>query len=431
MRVLIFGYGLHGSEFDSAMYFLSRGDEVRLTDIRDRLALGDAIDFLESKGAVIHCGGHITEDFIWADIVIKSPTIRMDNEFLNYSKHTENDITYVNSRPESNSVKIICVTGAHNKTTTASAICHALKSMGKTAHMCGNMGISAFSELRKWDAGDIPEYVIIELSSWQARDTYSFMKGKVPHIEVSVITTLFDKGSDDNGDVIVKTGDFNIHANHIICPAEVREGVEKIAQKKAKTVSSIESASRGISKSLQQKMKPAFAVLRKLGFSSGQINDALKCFKGIPNRSELVLRTDDVIYINDSSSVFPASVNFTMDNLGSLLVHLICGGSESSLDPSQMLKAIKSAASIHLLDGSFTAKKLLPLLKKHRIKYNGPYKQMEEAVSSASSKLNKDSNIMQVILLSPGAAAFENFENEFARGESFKEAVSRTVSNQN
>ncbi len=381
MKVLIFGYGLHGGGFDTATYFLSHGDEVRITDIRNREKLGESIDYLEKKGAVIHCGGHITDDFVWADVVIKSHTIRLDNEFLKFSKRIENDLTYSYSRPECQKIKIICVTGYHNKTTTASALCHALNYMGKKAHMCGNMGISAFSEVRKWDQGDVPDYLIIELSSWQARDIYTFLKGKVPHIEASVITTVFDKNVEGERS-FKRTGEFNLHANHIVCPMEVKNTIEKLAIKKAKMVSSFESV-RGMSKALPEKMKPSYAVLRKIGFNASQVNEALKSFKGIPNRSELVLRTDNTMFINDSSSIIPAAVNFTMENLGSLPVNLICGGSDSSLDAGPMLKSLKTAASVNLLDGSFTQKRLLPLLKENGISFNGPYEDMEEAVSSA------------------------------------------------
>ena len=139
MNVLIFGYGLRGGGFDRAMYFLSRGDNVRITDIRSRDSIGEGLDYLEKKGAVIHCSGHLTDDFSWSDLVIKSPSIRLDNEFLAFAKHTENDLTYAYSRPEVKKIKIICVTGARYKTTTASAICHALNEMGHKAHMCGNM----------------------------------------------------------------------------------------------------------------------------------------------------------------------------------------------------------------------------------------------------------------------------------------------------
>ncbi len=63
MNILIFGYGLHGGGFESSLYFLSRGDSVRITDIRNRDSLGESIDFLEQKGAEIHCGGFRTDDF--------------------------------------------------------------------------------------------------------------------------------------------------------------------------------------------------------------------------------------------------------------------------------------------------------------------------------------------------------------------------------
>ena len=424
MNVLIFGYGLRGGGFDSAMYFLSRGDNVRITDIRSRDSIGEGLDYLEKKGAVIHCSGHLTDDFSWSDLVIKSPSIRLDNEFLAFAKHTENDLTYAYSRPEVKQIKIICVTGARYKTTTASAICHALNEMGHKAHMCGNMGISAFSELQKWDRGDVPEYLIIEMSTWLARDTYHYLKRNVPHVEVSVITSVFDS-QDENDEAAGRIGEFNLHANYIICPAEVKDAIGKIAARKAKNISSIEGASWAMSKALPEKMRRPYAVLKKLGFSSSQINAALKSFKGIPCRCELVLRTENAMYINDSSSVIPVAVNFTADNYESLPVHLICGGSDASLDASAMLPSLTRAASLTLLDGSFTRKKLIPLLRENKLKFNGPFEKMEEALSSASSGLSKNTNIIQVVLLSPGASAFEFFGNEFARGEAFTDAISR------
>ena len=362
----------------------------------------------------------------WSDLVIKSPSIRLDNEFLAFAKHTENDLTYAYSRPEVKQIKIICVTGARYKTTTASAICHALNEMGHKAHMCGNMGISAFSELQKWDKGDVPEYLIIEMSTWLARDTYHYLKGNVPHVEASVITSVFDS-QDENDEAANRLGEFNLHANYIICPAEVKDAIGKIAAKKAKNISSIEGASWAMSKALPEKMRRPYAVLKKLGFSSSQINAALKSFKGIPCRCELVLRTENAMYINDSSSVIPVAVNFTADNYESLPVHLICGGSDASLDASAMLPSLLKAASLTLLDGTFTRKKLIPLLRDNKLKFNGPFEKMEEALASASSGLSNNSNIIQVVLLSPGASAFEFFGNEFARGEAFTDAISRLV----
>lgn len=438
MKILIFGYGLHGGGFDCARYFLERGDEIRITDIRSRETLGGSIDYLERKGAVIHCGGHMTDDFQWADVVIKAPSIRSNNEFLHYAKKVENDISFISTRPEVKNIKIICVTGSSNKSTTASAICHALNKLGCKAHMFGNMGNSAFSEVRRWNEGDIPEYIVIELSTWLARDTYTFMNGKVPQVKASVITSIFSQNdtsnptdqansaNEANADILV-TGEYNIHSDYIICPQEVKEKINKRASKKAKKITTIESTSKTMSKSLSERMQPSFAVLKTLGFSTGQINKALKSYKGIPHRNELVARTGCTMFINDSSSIMPAAVNFAMENFESLLVHLICGGSDGSQDPQPMLKALKTAASVYLLDGSFTREKLMPMLEKNEIMYHGPYEKMEEAILVASSKLNQESNIMQVVLLSPGAMAFESFGTEHDRGDAFKIAVNQLV----
>ena len=186
-----------------------------------------------------------------------------------------------------------------------------------------------------------------------------------------------------------------------------------------------------MTKALPDKMRPAFAVLRKLGYSSSQANNALKGFKGIPSRNELVLRTNNAMFINDSSSVMPAAVGFTVDNFENLPVHIICGGSDTGLDPSPMLNALKGAASVELLDGSFTRKTLIPKLVESGIEYNGPYKKMEEAVKTASSHLDDKCNMLQVVLLSPGAAAYEYYGNEYVRGDAFKEAVNQLVRQDN
>ena len=239
MKILVFGYGLHGGGFECAMHYLSHGDEVVITDIRSRESLGQSIDFLEKKGAVIHCGGHLTSDFEWADIVIKSPTIKLDNEFLNYAKRVENSLTILAARPEAKDIKVICVTGARDKSTSASAICHALNALGSNAH---NMGTSGFTEIKRLDSGDVPEYLIIEMSTWLARDSYHFLKGQIPRINTSLITSIFDP--DDAPDPITRTGEFNMYADNIILPAEVKAAIEKAAHKKAKNISSIESASR-------------------------------------------------------------------------------------------------------------------------------------------------------------------------------------------
>ena len=96
-----------------------------------------------------------------------------------------------------------------------------------------------------------------------------------------------------------------------------------------------------------------------------------------------------------------------------------------------MLPALKSATSILLLDGSFTTDKLIPLLNKYQLSYYGPYNNLrdafEKAVDNAEEKKGFN-NQMQVVILSPGAASFGMFKNEFDRGDSFRRLVGEYVS---
>ena len=66
--------------------------------------------------------------------------------------------------------KMICITGSNGKTTTTSLIYHIFKSAGYDAGLAGNIGRSLALQV----AEDPHEYYIIELSSFQLDNMYSF-----------------------------------------------------------------------------------------------------------------------------------------------------------------------------------------------------------------------------------------------------------------
>ena len=79
MRVLIFGFGVLGGGYAAATYFLDRGDEVRITDLRSEQELGEPLQLLKRRGASIVCQTHREEDFEWAELVIKNPAVPIEN----------------------------------------------------------------------------------------------------------------------------------------------------------------------------------------------------------------------------------------------------------------------------------------------------------------------------------------------------------------
>jgi UDP-N-acetylmuramoylalanine--D-glutamate ligase len=83
-----------------------------------------------------------------------------------------------------------------------------------------------------------------------------------------------------------------------------------------------------------------------------------------------------------------------------------------------------------LLAGSGT-RKLIPLLQKNGVVYQGPFDTLDEAVRAALASAALLSAALTcavpgcAVVLSPGCASFELFQNEFDRGRKWKDAVRR------
>ncbi len=432
MRVLVFGLGAHGGGFAAAEYFLNRGDEVRVTDLRGSDALGEAITILEHHGAVCITGEHRKEDFLWADLIVKNPAISPDNSYLRDNKAVITDFSWLFASPWCAETNIIAITGTKGKTTTAAAVAHVLNATGQEAVQCGNMGISAFTILTDWEKRKarhmaLPKYLVCELSSWQIRDLYSTLRGELPDFSVATLTSLYADHQNSYKDMAAYYQDkfelFGSHCKEILVSDELVDVFRKNLPLPAKKIHGIHQLS-GRVMSDSSPLRAAYGICKLLGMKGKDILKALETFHGVPHRLEHVGIAGKIMFINDSAATIPEAVLFSFQNCRPAPVHLICGGTDKNLDAHGMLDALKEAASLHLLDGSFTRNKIIPLLEQEKIPYCGPFITMDEAVDSAyetatSNPLANNDNV-QMIMLSPGAASFEYFKHEFDRGDKFR-----------
>lgn len=431
MRVLIFGLGVLGGGFSAASYFLDRGHEVRVTDLRSEHTLGGPLEILKKRGATVTCGEHRTDDFDWADLVIKNPAVPPDSPYLKHAKQVGTDISYIFASPIINSIKIIAVTGTKGKTTTVAVITHILNAMGHEAVQFGNMGISGFSvlssfEQRLHEGKRLPEYLICELSSWQIRDLYSVLGKQVPTFKIVALTSLFHDHLNRYSDYAAYKEDKWLLVGsdnpRIIIPESIVDDLIQATGTKHKGLKTVES----FSGALQQdpRYRVAWAACRSLGLGSKQISGALATFRGVPHRQEQVGMKDHVVFINDSSATIPEAVTFSCLYLP-WPFHLICGGTDKNLNPDGMLHALQQASGIHLLKGSFTTNKLIPLLEREHIPFNGPFSSMQEAFDSAHVAAREALALHETVavILSPGASSFGLFMHEFDRGDQFREIV--------
>ncbi|MFA5467821.1 MAG: Mur ligase family protein [Sphaerochaetaceae bacterium] len=425
MRVLIFGLGVLGGGYAAATYFLDRGDEVRITDLRSEKELGEPLQLLKKRGASVICQEHREEDFRWADLVVKNPAIPVDSPYLGLAKEIVSDISYLFSSPLIEGIKLVAVTGTKGKTTTVAAVTHALNRIKGEALQLGNMGVSGFTildilEKREKRGDSKPLYLVCELSSWQIRDLFNASHQNLPPFKIILLTSLFPDHLNKYGDYQAYKEDkwllFNNAPTRIIIPAELSN---EIVSANLGNVRTIESFS-GVA-NFPPRLQPAWALCRSLGLGPRQTESAFESFRGVPHRQEAIDMKGGILFINDSAATIPQAVTFTCSN-SPYQYHLICGGTDKNLAPDAMLEPMKRALSLHLLAGSFTTNKLIPLLNKQALAYEGPFNTMAAAVASAY-KASRGGAKGTAVILSPGAASFDLFKHEFDRGEQFKEAV--------
>lgn len=428
MRVLIFGLGTLGGGFASAGYFLDHGHEVRVTDMRPEQELGNPVELLRQRGAVVICGTHREEDFLWADLVVKNPAVNPDNPYLQRARRITTDIAYLFESPLVQSLRKIAVTGTKGKTTTVAAVAHILGENGHEAVQMGNMGISGFSvladlEQRLHQGKNLPEYLVCELSSWQIRDLYMTMAEAKPDFQLVALTSLFPDHLNRYADYQSYKEDkwllFGSRNTRMIVPRSVYREVLSISDIKPKFVRTTESFFGAEASEI--KIRTAWAICRSLGLGIKQIAAALVTFRGVPHRQEQLGVKNHVVYINDSSATIPEAVTFSCSGCP-WAYHLICGGTDKNLKAEGMLKAVQDASQVYLLAGSFTQNKLIPMLEEHAIPYRGPFESMHEAFYAACREAEADTNMLPhvALILSPGAASFGMFTHEFDRGDQFR-----------
>ena len=436
MKVLILGLGINGGGRAASLYFARRDAyEVRVSDVSPRSYFGNVPKELEDLG--VKCffeDKDPKENIRWADLVIKNPAVPTSLPQLSLAKRIANDFSFLFSSPEIKKTKLIAVTGTKGKTTTVSAINHALNELGKDTLICGNIGISAFTvldeiERRKAEGKARPEYIVMELSSWQIHDTYIALNGHLPHFRMTIFTSKYADHQNSYSNLSEYYDDklklFNPDCDAILVNSRNKDFILNHTFGLKKLVKTFPGYYNPF-KEKKMELQCAYCALRLLGFSRKDTIRVLSSYKGMPHRIEQVALFNDIMFINDSAATIAEAVNFSMKNISPLPVHLICGGTDKNLKASGMLDALKSAVSISLLAGSFTDHQLIPLLDKNNIKYSGPFTSMKDAfnnaVSSAEEKRDEFRQV-QCVLLSPGAASFEYFKNEFDRGTQFKALV--------
>jgi UDP-N-acetylmuramoylalanine--D-glutamate ligase len=432
-EITVMGLGLLGRGVNDVKFLAECGARLTVTDLKTSEELAPSLARLrEYEGIKYVLGRHRLEDFRRADLILRAAGVPIDSPYVAEAKRHGIPVEMDESLfARLSGATIIGVTGTRGKTTTTILIYEILQRAGKRAHLAGNIkNVATLPLLSRVEQGDL---VVLELSSWQLQ---GFGEAEMsPHI--AVFTNFMpDHLNYYRGDMdryfADKANIFRYQEERDVLVAGP-DAARRIARESGGRLDSTllvadeTAVPRGWAVRLpgaynRENVALAAAAARALGVSDGVIRSAVEDFEGVPERLEFVREIGGVKYYNDTTSTIPeasiAAIEALAGEAGNIV--LIAGGEDKGLDYRRFAEVVEQkVGSLVLFPGTATDK-VLDLIK-HRPLQFATVNTMKEAVEKAREAAGRG----DVVLLSPGAASFGTFENEFDRGAQFVALVRR------
>jgi UDP-N-acetylmuramoylalanine--D-glutamate ligase len=427
-KIAVLGYGREGR---SLYGFLKK----RSAKNREIWVLDKKSDIPLPRSVKRQCGENYLADLTRFETIFRSPGVPLHQPELKKAVRAGVKVSSATrlffEAATKTGATLVGVTGSKGKTTTSTLLYEMLRAGKKKVFLAGNIGVPMLDLLPKLDAKSI---VILELSSFQLQDLERSPK-------YAVILDVFPEHQD-------------AHANL----KEYYDAKGNIArmQKKTDTVfyfihnpvtQRLAAAGRGKKVKVTEKGFSLFSppelrirgphgfrnaimaatVARTLGVADETIRRTALEFKGVEHRLEFVMeipgRHGTVAFYNDSASTNPMSSASAIEAFAGTPHILIAGGYDKNLDYAPLSSALRKAGTkLVILFGSNRTKVNAAVLKAHIPSCFAS--NLEEALLVAV-RTALDSPSSTAIILSPGAASFDMFDNYAARGLAFKDLVGK------
>ncbi len=337
-------------------------------------------------------------------------------------------------------VPTIAITGTNAKSTVTTLVYEMAKTAGFKVKVGGNLGTPALDLLGE----EKTELFVLELSSFQLETTFSLK----PTI-ASVLNV-----TPDHMDRYATFEDYASAKRHIYSDCEIAVcnrddpftdcGKTFHKQKLQFTLNNPRDDEFGLienhgkfylahgsevllpveelpilGKHFQANALAALAIGYGFGLPKEAMLNALKCFKGLPHRVQLVRGRQGVLWYNDSKGTNVGATLAAIEGLGGVIkgkLILIAGGVGKNADFSSLIPSIEKYVKAVILIGQDANIIANVLGSSVPIQFA---KSMEEAVLIAANCAEAGDSV----LLSPASASFDMFKNFEHRGSVFMDIV--------
>jgi UDP-N-acetylmuramoylalanine--D-glutamate ligase len=412
---LVVGAGRSGVAL--ARHLTGAGERVRVIDSKPAPELEHTLAQLV-PGVEVSVGGYDERVLDGVDAVYASPGVPWDSELLNLARaagitvSSEIDL-FLRLCPGT----VVGITGTNGKTTTTTLTGTVLAAGDKPVIVGGNIGETVLDRLEEIT----PEHwVVLELSSFQLESV------EKPHVHVGVILNITPDHLDRHGtfehyvDLKARVIEFASPTDFAVLNGR-DEVVRRLAGRTNAKVVWFDQHRPAPPIALPGRHNldnalAAAAVGRIAGLSDDTIDNAIRSFRGVEHRLELVGEWEGVRWYNDSKATNPDAARVALRAFPNTPVVLIAGGYGSGFELGPwVVEVLANVESVVLIGAS--ADLLAEQLRGHRKVLRA--KDLEEAIDVAASLARPGG----VVLLSPAYKSFDMFKDYEDRGRRFKALV--------
>ena len=445
------GLGGFGGGVGAVRFLAETGAKVIVTDLRSERELSPSLAQMDRAWPItLRLGQHDEADFRNTDLVVVSPAVPKNSPFLAVARDAGIPLTSeLNLFWERNRGRVLAITGSNGKSTTT-ALTHAILESDRAPRRCwlgGNIGISLLPDVRRIQPED---WVILELSSFQLEDLAPLQ----PRPEIAVVTNFSPNHLDRHGTVeayraakqnllcwqateqfavvnaLSEVADWPTVATRLLFgPSDsgqlgiFGEGSEVMARMPAESSCELRMPLRRWLRlpgtHNWQNAQAAIAASLAAGASLEAIEQGVSNFRGLPHRLEFVADVQGRRCFNDSKSTTPEATVLALKSFDEPTV-LLAGGYDKLIDLSAIAAtAVTRCRAVALLGQ--TGPRLGKLIEQAARAANvaGPICRGFESLAPAVAWSLQESGPGDIVLLSPGCASYDWFQNYIERGEAF------------
>lgn len=470
--VTVMGLGRfkQGSGVGATKWLIRHGAQVIITDLKSEEELQESVHEVmrwydvytkEIEGREIYrpvfvLGEHKEENFKDVAAILQNPDVPRESKYVQTARRhgipifTDTSLFFMHCP-----FPITAVTGSKGKSTTTTLIGSIYQALDERAVIAGNIKVSPLEYLDEILEDELARPIVLELSSFALESLEDATRGP----EIAVFTNIYpdhlNRYSDFEAykaskELIFKTQKPHDRAFLNYDQEDLREMRDRVPghlhwfsknplpdgefgvfvadgtiifrdEDGEKTIMSVSDIQLPGEHNLENILASIGAAI-SYGVDAELIKRVVSVFEGVADRQEILGEANGVTYVNDTTATNPDAAMAALKRFGEeKKIILLGGGASKGLPIETFAEKIKETCKFAILFAGEASNNIAVLLG------NTPHA-IANSMDEAMQLVDTHAVDGDVVLLSPGAASFGVFKNEFDRGDQFKAAVSSRLS---